>query len=98
MDLFANVTPFSAALAVVAGIVFLGAALALEVPGLVDKPERIKPTLYAYFAAGLFIASIAGWLAFQLGFSVCQPIPDVTVDAVLDHLDTQSTEPTKAQK
>lgn len=95
MDLFANVTPFSAALAVVAGIIFLAAALALEVPGLVDKPESIKPTLYAYFAAGLFIASIAGWLAFQLGFSVCQPIPAATIDSVLNRLNHPATEAAK---
>ena len=95
MDLFANVTPFSTSLAVVAGLIVLAAALAVEVPGLFDKPKLIKPTLYTYACGLLVLALIAGWLAIRLNVSECRAIPDATIDSVIKQLDTQAAEAQK---
>lgn len=96
MDLFSTATPFNASLAVLAALIFLAAALALEVPGLIDKPARIKTTLYTHFAGLLVVALAAGWLAFKLSFSMCQPIPAATINSVVDRL--MSTPAAEASK
>ena len=89
MDLFSTATPFSASLAVLVGLAGLTIMLIVEVRRLIDKPALIRPTLYTYAAGLAFIALIAGWLALQLSFSVCQPIPSTTIDSVVEQLDRQ---------
>ena len=96
MELFANVTPFSTAVALFVAFVLFAGMLAHEARSLADKPpQQIRQTLYIYSCGLLGVAMIAGWLAFELGVSVPQPIPAASIDAVLDRLDHPVAEASK---
>jgi nitrate reductase gamma subunit len=87
MGIFANVTPFSTATGLFVAFVLFAAMLVAEARSLADKPpQQIRQTLYIYACGLAGVALVAGWLAFELGVSVSQPIPAATISAVVDRL------------
>ena len=96
MELFANITPFSTAVALFVAFVLFAGMLAHEARSLADKPpQQIRQTLYIYACGLAGVALVAGWLAFELGVSVSQQIPAATIDSVLNRLDHQAAEASK---
>ena len=96
--MFANVTPFSSATAILAGLVMLAAILVHDSTRLRDDSNETRFALRLYAATLLLPIAIAGWLVWELAISDVTPIPDATISAVVDRLMTTPAATAEAEK